>query len=207
VIHVGASAEQLRAAVQRRQGPGSSDGRFVTLRVCHRWPSESGRYAADSPRRSHAYAALRNACGCDDVAVTRSGVSCARPLGRVLGASWPGAIRWLESDLRSGQRRENRPNVLALALRRVVAVAWWDWHVPFKTPIVRNGPREVHASGTSRGPPVDQVHGRSRGGPGEAMGGPGASGGPGEVQGRSKGGPREVQGRAGFLSEGCPTPP
>ena len=35
VIHVGASAEQLRAAVQRRQGPGSSDGRFVTLRVCH----------------------------------------------------------------------------------------------------------------------------------------------------------------------------
>ena len=36
VIHVGASAEQLRAAVQRRQGPGSSDGRFVTLRVCHR---------------------------------------------------------------------------------------------------------------------------------------------------------------------------
>ena len=36
VIHVDASAEQLRAAVQRRQGPGSSDGRFVTLRVCHR---------------------------------------------------------------------------------------------------------------------------------------------------------------------------
>jgi hypothetical protein len=35
VIHVGASIGQLRAAVQRRQGPGSSDGRFVTLRVCH----------------------------------------------------------------------------------------------------------------------------------------------------------------------------
>jgi len=34
-IYVNPSAEQLRAAVQRRQGPGSSDGRFVTLRVCH----------------------------------------------------------------------------------------------------------------------------------------------------------------------------
>ena len=34
---------------------------------------------------------------------------------------WPVAIRWLGSDLRSGQRREYRPNVLALALRRVVA--------------------------------------------------------------------------------------
>ena len=53
--------------------------------------------------------------------MTRSGVSCARPLGRVLGASWPGSIRWLESDLRSGQRREHRPNVPALVLRRVVA--------------------------------------------------------------------------------------
>ena len=39
------------------------------------------------------------------------------------------------------------------------------------------------------------------------MGGPGASGGPGEVQGRStgKGGLREVQGRAGFLR--VPPPP
>ena len=34
--YVGASAAMLRAAAQRRQGPGSSDGRFVTLRVCHR---------------------------------------------------------------------------------------------------------------------------------------------------------------------------
>jgi hypothetical protein len=33
-IYVGASAA-LRADAQRRQGPGSSDGRFVTLRVCH----------------------------------------------------------------------------------------------------------------------------------------------------------------------------
>ena len=32
-----------------------------------------------------------------------------------------GAIRWLESDLRSGQRREHRPNIPALVLRRVVA--------------------------------------------------------------------------------------
>ena len=33
--YVDASAALLRAAVQRRQGPGSSDGRLVTLRVCH----------------------------------------------------------------------------------------------------------------------------------------------------------------------------
>ena len=37
---------------------------------------------------------------------------------------WPGAIRWLGSDLRSGQRREYRPNTPAPALRRVIAVAW-----------------------------------------------------------------------------------
>ena len=41
--------------------------------------------------------------------------------GRVFGASWPGAICWLESDLRSGQRREHRPNIPALVLRRFVA--------------------------------------------------------------------------------------
>jgi hypothetical protein len=39
------------------------------------WPSESDECAAVSPRRSRAHAALRNACGCDDVAATRSGVS------------------------------------------------------------------------------------------------------------------------------------
>ena len=33
---------------------------------------------------------------------------------------WPGAIRWLGSDLRSGQRREYSPNMPAPALRRVV---------------------------------------------------------------------------------------
>ena len=53
VIHVGASAEQLRAAAQRRQGPGSSDGRFVTLRVCH-WTAVGirqgcGRLSAAKP--------------------------------------------------------------------------------------------------------------------------------------------------------------
>ena len=32
---------------------------------------------------------------------------------------WPVAIRWLGSDLRSGQRREHRPNMPAPALRRV----------------------------------------------------------------------------------------
>ena len=37
---------------------------------------------------------------------------------------WPVAIRWLESDLRSGKRREYRPNIPAPALRRVIAVAW-----------------------------------------------------------------------------------
>ena len=116
-ICVGASAALLRTAAQRRQGPGSSDGRFVTLRVSIGWPSESGRYAADSPRQSRSYAALRNACRCDDVAATRSGVSRTAWASRV----WPVAIRWLGSDLRSGQRREYRPNVLALALRRVVA--------------------------------------------------------------------------------------
>ena len=73
-ICVGASAALLRTAAQRRQGPGSSDGRFVTLRVSIGWPSESGRYAADSPRQSRSCAALRNACRCDDVAATRSGV-------------------------------------------------------------------------------------------------------------------------------------
>ena len=52
-IYVGASAAMLRAAAQRRQGPGSSDGRFGTLRVAIGWPSESGRDAAVSPRRSH----------------------------------------------------------------------------------------------------------------------------------------------------------
>ena len=57
-ICVAASAALLRADAQQRQGPGSSDGRFVTLRVSIGWPSESGRYAADSPRRSHAHAAL-----------------------------------------------------------------------------------------------------------------------------------------------------
>jgi hypothetical protein len=35
-IYVGASAPLLRATAQRRQGPGSSDGRSLTLRVCHR---------------------------------------------------------------------------------------------------------------------------------------------------------------------------
>ena len=53
VIHVGASAEQLRAAAQRRQGPGSLDGRFVTLRVCH-WTAVGirqgcGRLSAAKP--------------------------------------------------------------------------------------------------------------------------------------------------------------
>ena len=191
------------------------------------WPSECGRYAADSPRRSHsvpaAHAAIwmgaasapscgvggvrgrqrsamsvsawdgrsrraahgwsglgvrseRYMCGCvrcaaenRRTATARSGVfgwtirdpSCfhwmAVGIGQVCGrlsaakpfvcsaakcvplrrrgcdafgrfahsawASrvWPVAIRWLGSDLRSGQRREYRPNVLALALRRVVA--------------------------------------------------------------------------------------
>ena len=84
-ICVGASAALLRAAAQRRQGPGSSDGRFVTLRVAIGWPSESGRYAADSPRQSRSYAALRNACRCDDVAATRSGVSRTRHGRRASG--------------------------------------------------------------------------------------------------------------------------
>ncbi len=126
--------------------------------------------------------------------------------GRFAHSAWvwrvlPVAIRRLERDLRSGQRRENRPNVLALALRRVVAVAWVGLACPFQ---------DSHCSEWWKGGPRlwDLPWTRSRGGPGEvqgrSMGGPGASGGPGEVQGRSKGGPREVQGRAGFLSEGAP---
>ena len=74
----------------------------MTLRVSIGWPSECGRYAADSPRQSRSYAALRHACRCDDVAATRSGVSRTAWVSRV----WPVAIRWLGSDLRSGQRRE-----------------------------------------------------------------------------------------------------
>ena len=63
VVYVGASAAMLRIAAQLWQGPGSSDGRFVTLRVAIGWPSESGGCNADSPRRGHAYVALRNARG------------------------------------------------------------------------------------------------------------------------------------------------
>ena len=78
VLYVGASAARLRVAAQQRQGPGSSDRRLVTLRVAIRWPSESGGCAADSLRRGHAYVALRNACGCDDVAATGSCFSRTR---------------------------------------------------------------------------------------------------------------------------------
>ena len=66
------AAENRRTAAARS---GSSDGRFVTLRVSIGWPSESGRYAADSPRQSRSYAALRTACGCDGGTSTRSAFS------------------------------------------------------------------------------------------------------------------------------------
>ena len=97
-----------------------------TIRDASCLPLDGRRNSADPikpPRQSHAHAALRPACGCDGGTSTRLGVSCARPLGRVLGAPWPEAIRWLESDLRSGQRREHRPNVPALVLRRRLVVA------------------------------------------------------------------------------------
>ena len=121
VIHVGASAAQLRAAVQRRQGPGSSDGRFVTLRVCH--------WMAVGIRRIRGQTSAVKPCVCSAANCLRlrrrDGDALGRfvrsAFGRVFGASWPGAIRWLESDLRSGQRREHRPNFPALVLRRVVA--------------------------------------------------------------------------------------
>jgi hypothetical protein len=70
VIHVGASAEQLRAAAQRRQGPGSSDGRFVTLRVCH-WMAVGirqgcGRLSAAKPCICSAVKCVRlRRRGCD----------------------------------------------------------------------------------------------------------------------------------------------
>jgi hypothetical protein len=114
VIHAGASAEQLRAAAQRRQGPGSSDGRFVTLRVCH-WMAVGirqvcGRLSAAKPCVCSATKCVRlRRRGCD-------AFGCFVHSAWVWRV-WPVAIRRLESDLRSGQRRENRPNVLALALR------------------------------------------------------------------------------------------
>ena len=115
VIHVGASAEQLRAAAQRRQGPGSSDGRFVTLRVCH-WMAVGfrqvcGRLSAAKPCICSAAKCVRlRRRGCDGfVLFTHSAwVWRASPI----------AIRWLGGDLRSGQRREYHPNMPAPALRR-----------------------------------------------------------------------------------------
>ena len=152
VIHVDASAEQLRAAVQRRQGPGSSDGRFVTLRVCHRMAvgirQVCGRLSAAKPCVCSATKCVRlRRRGCD-------AFGCFVHSAWVWRV-WPVAIRRLESDLRSGQRRENRPNVLALALRRVVAVAWVRLACPFQDSHCSEWSKEVHASGTSPGPPVD----------------------------------------------------
>ena len=61
VIHVGTSAAMLRAAAQRRQGPGApgrqgspgSTIRGSSWPLHMGWPSEHCRSAADSPRRSH----------------------------------------------------------------------------------------------------------------------------------------------------------
>ena len=81
----------------------------MTLRVAIGWPLESGRYAADSLRRGHAYVALRRRGRDAFVLFTHSAW-----VWRV----WPGAIRWLGSDLRSGQRRAYRPNMPAPEFRR-----------------------------------------------------------------------------------------
>ena len=117
-ICVGASAALLRTAAQRRQGPGSSDGRSLTLRVCHRM---AVGIRQGCRRLSAAKPFVCSAAKC--VPLRRRGCDAFGRFAHSAWASrvWPVAIRWLGSDLRSGQRREYRPNVLALALRRVVA--------------------------------------------------------------------------------------
>ena len=93
-IYMGASAALLRAAAQRRQGPGSSDGRFVTLRVCH-WMAVvirqvCGRLSAAKPCACSAAKCVRlRRRGCDE-------------FGRFVHSAWvwrvcPVAICWLEA--------------------------------------------------------------------------------------------------------------
>ena len=115
-IYVGASAALLRAAAKRRQGPGSSDGRFVTLRVSH--------WMAVGIRRLRVRLSATKPCVCIAAKCVRLRRRGCDTFGRFVHSAWawrvsPVAICWLESDLRSRQRREHRPNMPAPALRRV----------------------------------------------------------------------------------------
>ena len=121
VIHVGASAEQLRAAVQRRQGPGSSDGRFVTLRVCH--------WMAVGIRRLRGQTSAAKPCTCRAANCMRLRRLEGDALGRFVRSAF-GTCVWrtlagcdplARKRPGSGQRCEHRPNIPALVLRRVVA--------------------------------------------------------------------------------------
>jgi hypothetical protein len=116
------------------------------IRRCVRCAAESRCAAAarsgiigltirDSSCRHRMAAGIRQVCG--RLSAARSCVciaaKCVLPRRRGCDAfvlfthsAWvwrvlPGAIRWLGSDLRSGQRREYGPNMPAPALRRVVA--------------------------------------------------------------------------------------
>jgi hypothetical protein len=112
VLYVDASAESCCAAAARSGIIG------LTIRdssCCH--------WMAVGIRRMRGRLSAARSCVC-------SAAKCVRPRRRGCHAFvlfthsawvWPGAIRRLGSDLRSGQRRAYQPNMPALALRRVVA--------------------------------------------------------------------------------------
>ena len=157
-IYVGASAAMLRAAAQRRQGPSGIIGlTILDSSRCHRMAvgirRMRGRLSAAKPCACSAakYVRLRRR-GCDAFVVF------AHPawVWRVS----PDANRWLGSDLRSGQRREHRPNMPAPALRRFVAsgrlvrrIRWAFGH-PFGHPF---GHSFGHPFGHSWGSPASRL--------------------------------------------------
>ena len=110
-IYVGASAALLRATAQRRQGPGSSDGRFVTLRVSH--------WMAVGIRRLRVRLSATKPCVCIAAKCVRLRRRGCDAFGRFVHSAWawrvsPVAIRWLGSDLRSGQGARTPTAVLVL---------------------------------------------------------------------------------------------
>ena len=114
-----------RAAMSRRAATARSGIFGWTIRDPSCLPLDGRRNSAD-PRLNLRGEAVRIQ-RCEMRAAATAGGLRARAF-RALGL-WDvclahlgmGAIRWLESDLRSGQRREHRPNFAALVLRRVVA--------------------------------------------------------------------------------------
>ena len=120
-IYVGASAALLRTAAQRRQGPGSSDGRFVTLRVCHRM--------AVGIRRIRGQTSAVKPCACSAANCVRLRRLEGDALGRFVRSAF-GTCAWRTlagcdplARKRPAKRTKARmpPECLALALRRVVA--------------------------------------------------------------------------------------